>query len=55
MSTSKFQYLAPFLEIYKKMKNITTKKLYPKLEIVNGSIIYKKKSFKNAKWIQKTL
>jgi hypothetical protein len=38
------------------MKIIMTKKLYPKLGIVNGSIKYKKKkSFTNVKWIQKTL
>jgi hypothetical protein len=43
MSTSKFQYLAPFLKIYKEMKIIMTKKLSPKLGIVNGSINYKKK------------
>jgi len=56
MSTSKFQYLAPILKIYKEMKIIMTKKLSLKLGIVNWSINYKKKkSFTNAKWIQKTL
>jgi ATP-dependent exoDNAse (exonuclease V) alpha subunit len=38
--TSKIQYLAPFLKIYKGMKVIVTKNLYPKLGIVNRSIGY---------------
>jgi len=38
MSTSKTQFLAPFLKIYKGMKIIIMENLYPKLGIVNGSI-----------------
>jgi ATP-dependent exoDNAse (exonuclease V) alpha subunit len=40
MWTSKTQSLAPFLNIYKRMKVIITKKLYPKKRIVNGTIGY---------------
>jgi ATP-dependent exoDNAse (exonuclease V) alpha subunit len=40
MSTNKTQYLTPFLKIYKGLKVIITKKWYPKLRIVNGSIGY---------------
>jgi hypothetical protein len=50
MSTSKFQYLAPFLKIYKEMKIIMSKKLYPKLGILMESLTTKKLSFTNAKW-----
>jgi hypothetical protein len=49
MSTSKTQCLTPFFKIYKGMKVVITKKLYPKLGIVNIeniSLIY-------FKWIQK--
>jgi hypothetical protein len=52
MSTSKFQYLAPFLKIYKEMKIIMSKKLYPKLGILMESLTTKKLSFTNAKWWQ---
>jgi hypothetical protein len=40
MPTSKPQSLTPFLNIYKRMKVIITKKLYPKIGIVNGTIGY---------------
>jgi hypothetical protein len=37
MPTSKIQNLSPFLKIYKRMKVIITKDLYPKFGIVNGN------------------
>jgi hypothetical protein len=40
ISTSKTQNLAPFLKLYKIMKVIIIKNLYPKLGIVNGTINY---------------
>jgi hypothetical protein len=40
ISTSKTQNLAPFLKLYKRMKVIIIKNLYPKLGIVNGTISY---------------
>jgi hypothetical protein len=40
MFTSKNQCLAPPLKIYKGMKIIITKKLYPKLGIINKKIRY---------------
>ncbi len=56
MSRNKTSYLTPFLQIYKKMKAIITKKLYPKLRIVNGNIDYvENTSFIDIKWIKKIL
>ncbi len=56
MSTNKTQCLTPFLKIYKEMKIIITKKLYPKLGITNESIRYIKNiSLTNSKWIQKII
>jgi hypothetical protein len=40
MSTSKTQCLTPFFEIYKGMKVVIMKNLYPKPRIVNISIEY---------------
>ncbi len=40
ISTSKTQNFAPFLKLYKRMKIIIIKNLYPKLGIVNGTISY---------------
>ncbi len=40
ISASKIQNLASFLKLYKKMKVIIMKNLYPKLGIVNGTISY---------------
>jgi len=52
MSTSKTKCLAPFLKTYNGMKIIITKKLYPKLGIVNGSIGYVENiSLTYSKWI----
>ncbi len=54
MSISKTQCLTPFLKIYKGMKVIIIKNLYPKLRIINGNIEYIENiSFANFEWIQK--
>jgi hypothetical protein len=56
MSTSKTQCLTPFLKIYKGLKIIITKKLYPKLKIVNRSIGYIENiSLIDSKWIHKNV
>jgi hypothetical protein len=44
---SKTQYLTPFFKIYKRMKVIVMKNLYPNLGIVNGIHIPKSNTFKN--------
>jgi hypothetical protein len=54
MSISKTQCLTPFLKIYKGMKIIITKNLYPKLKIVNESTGYIKNiSLTSSEWIHK--
>jgi hypothetical protein len=40
MPTSKTKNLSPFLRIYKRMKVIITKDLYPKIGIVDRTIGY---------------
>jgi hypothetical protein len=40
MPTNKTQNLAPFIKIYKIMKIIIIKNIYPKIEIINGTIGY---------------
>ncbi len=52
MPTGKIQNLSPFLKIYKRMKVIITKYLYPKIGIVNGTIDYVQNiSIKRRNWI----
>jgi hypothetical protein len=54
MSTNKTSCLAPFLEIYKRMKIIIIEILYLNLRIVNGSIGYiENTSFIDVEWIKK--
>jgi hypothetical protein len=56
MSTSKTQCLTLFLKIYKGMKIIIIRILYPKFGIVIESIKYIKNiSFKYSKWILKNI
>jgi hypothetical protein len=56
MSTSKTQCLTPFLKIYRGMRIIITKNLYPKLGIVNENIKYIENiSLKYSKWILKNI
>jgi hypothetical protein len=51
MSTSKTQCLTPFFKIYKGMKVVITKNLYPTLKIENISIGYiENVSLIDSKW-----
>jgi hypothetical protein len=47
LSISKIQYLTPFLKIYKGMKVIITKNLYPNIGIVNGVHISELNTYQN--------